>query len=149
VEAIMTVSEAVKDSGKRTLIVDDCVQLVDDEVGKKGGLGGMVIKTGYKAVKGIKPGFIRSVVDGLLDRWAAKLDPFWAEARQKGTSPRAHIEGQTDRVAEALLAVTDEKSKGASGLVRSTYDKLRPSAKKHVQEAVPGLAALLEKHVGT
>jgi uncharacterized protein DUF6918 len=143
----MTVNDAVRDGERRTRIVDDCVELVDAEVGKKSGLGGMVVKAGYKAVKGIKPGFIRKVVDKLLDEWAVELDPIWSEAQAKGKAPRAHLEAQPDRVAEALLKVTDEKAKGASGMVRSTYDKLRGSAKKHVEEAVPGLAALLEKHV--
>jgi hypothetical protein len=55
--------------------------------------------------------------------------------------------GQRSRVADALLSVTDSKADGAqSGVVRKTYTKLRPSAKKHVEEAVPGLAVLLEKY---
>ena len=52
------------------------------------------------------------------------------------------------RVADALLSVTDAKSKNAkSSLVRGTYDKLRGSAKKNVEDAVPRLAKLLEKHL--
>ncbi len=142
----MSLSAALADSDKRNRVIDDCVTLVDDEVNKKKGLGGMVIKTGYKAVKGIKPGFIRNVVDKLVGEWAQKLDPIWEEGRAGG-SARAHFEAQKSRVAEALLSVTDEKSKNAeNGLVRSTYGKLRPSAKQHVEEAVPALAALLEKH---
>ena len=142
----MSLSQALEDETKRNNVIDDCVALVDSEVARKSGLGGIVIKTGYKAVKGIKPGFIRNVVDKLFGEWAAKLDPIWDEA-QTSDSPRKHFEGQKGRVAEALLSVTDAKSKNAeSGLVRSTYGKLRPSAKQHVEEAVPALAALLEKH---
>ena len=52
-------------------------------------------------------------------------------------------------MADALLKVTDAKSKNAkSALVRSTYDKLRGTAKKNVEDAVPRLAGLLKKHVG-
>jgi hypothetical protein len=141
----MSLIEAISDN--RDKVIDDCVGLVDDEVKKKSGLGGMVIKTGYKAVKGIKPGFIRQVVDKLLDEWAQKLDPIWAEALSAGKSPRTHFEANASRVAEALLSVTDEKSSGAkSSVVRGTYSKLRPSAKQHVEVAVPGLAAVLDKH---
>jgi hypothetical protein len=46
-----------------------------------------------------------------------------------------------------MLAVTDEKVERAkSGLVKSTYKMLRGSAKKHVEEAVPRLGGLLQKH---
>jgi hypothetical protein len=143
----MSLTAALADDAKRTAVIDDCVLLVDSEVQKKKGLGGMVIKTGYKAVKGIKPGFIRKVVDGLFDRWAAKLDPIWDEAVASGTPPPQFFETERSRVAEALLAVTDERAENAdSKLVRSTYKKLRPSAKNHVEQAVPGLAALLAKY---
>jgi hypothetical protein len=142
----MSLSEQLTEPAKRDGLIDDCVELVDAEVKRKGGLGGVVIKTGYKAVKGIKPGFIRRVVDKLFDEWAAQLDPIWSEGADKA-SPRAHFEGQKSRVADALLSVTDSKADNAeSGVVRKTYSKLRPSAKKHVEEAVPGLATLLEKY---
>ncbi len=143
----MSLTAALADETKRVAVIDDCVTLVDSEVQKKKGLGGVVIKTGYKAVKGIKPGFIRKVVDGLFDRWAANLDPIWAEAVASGTPPPQFFEAERSRVAEALLAVTDAKADSAENkLVRTTYKKLRPSAKNHVEEAVPGLATLLAKH---
>ena len=141
----MSLTAALSDESKRNKVVDECVDLVDDEVKKKGGLGGMVIKAGYKAVKGIKPGFIRSTVNALLDSWATELDPIWAEG---GDNPRKHLEGQKSRVADALLKVTDDRAKSTSHkIVRSSYEKLRPTAKKHVEEAVPGLAGLLERNL--
>ncbi len=143
----MSLSAALNDADRRNNVIEDCVTLVDDEVKKKKGLGGMVIKTGYKAVKGIKPGFIRKVVDKLFDEWAAELDPIWDEASSQGGSAIDRFSSQRDRVAEALLKVTDSKAGNAkSRVVASTYKKLRPSAKKHVAEAVPSLAALLDKH---
>ena len=51
------------------------------------------------------------------------------------------------RVADALLSITDARAKNAkSGVVRSTYDKLRGSAKKNVEQALPRLGKLVEKH---
>ena len=142
-----SLSEALSDQDKRDRVIDDCVVLVDDEVKRKKGLGGAVIKTGYKAVKGIKPGFIRKVVSSLLDRWAAKLDPLWEEDKGDG-APVKFFERERSMVADALLSVTDEKAKTASNaVVASTYKKLRPTAKKHTEEAVPGLAKLLAKHL--
>ncbi len=143
----MSLSDSFKDGAKRGAVIDDCVQLVDGEVAKKKGLGGAVIKAGYAAVKGVKPGFVRKVVDSLFDRWAQKIDPFWDEAGARGKPPAAHLSAEKSRVAEALLEVTDEKAQKAdNALVASTYKRLRPSAKGHVEEAVPALAALLEKH---
>jgi hypothetical protein len=58
-----------------------------------------------------------------------------------------HLCAQKSKVAEALLSVTDEKAQRAdNALVATTYKKLRPSAKEHVEQAVPGLATLLDKH---
>lgn len=136
----------MNDAQKRNGLIDDCVELVDKEVKGKSGLGGMVIKTGYKAVKGVKPGFVRQVVSKLFDEWATELDPIWEEAVLQGGNPDRHFISQKPRVAEALLKVTDKKSKEAKGVVASTYKKLRPTAKKHVEEAVPALAGLLQKH---
>ncbi|MBW2528268.1 MAG: hypothetical protein JRI23_29095 [Deltaproteobacteria bacterium] len=144
----MTLAEALSEEAKREQVVDDCCQLVDDEVKKKSGLGGAVIKAGYAAVKGIKPGIIRKVVDKLFDAWVEQLEPFWQEAVDRGIAPDEHLEAETPRVAEALLSVTDSRIDGAkTALIRKTYKKLRPSAKKHTESAVPGLAAVLRKHV--
>ena len=143
----MSLSEALNKPETRERLIDDAVRLVEDEVGKKKGLGGMVIKTGYKAVRGISPGFIRKVVSSLFGKWAAKLEPIWQEGLDAGKDPTAHFVGQRSRVADELLSVTDEKAKSASSsMVAGTYKKLRPTAKKHVEEAVPGLAKLIAKN---
>ena len=140
----MSLKTALEDTAKRNTVIDACVQLVDDEVSKKKGLGGMVIKGGYKAIKGISPGFIRKVVNKLLPEWIDKLDPIWNEA---DSDPAGHLEKNPSRVADALLSVTDAKAENAERkIVKSTYGKLRPTAKDHVESAVPGLAAVLRKH---
>ena len=135
--------DLLADPERREKVIDDCCKLVDDEVARKSGLGGMIIKTGYKAVRGVKPGFIRKVVSKLLPEWTEKLGPIW---RENEDAPADHLEANADRVAEALLSVTDDKARAASGVVAKTYKKLRPSAKGHVVAAVPGLAGLLARH---
>jgi Family of unknown function (DUF6918) len=140
----MSLKAKLDDSTTRDNVIDACVQLVDDEVKKKKGLGGMVLKGGYKAIKGISPGFIRKVVNKLLDEWIDKLEPIWNEV---DNDPPGHLQKNTNRVADALLSVTDEKARNAQRkIVKSTYDKLRPTAKDHVEQAVPGLANVLRKH---
>lgn len=142
----MGLSETLLDTSKKSQVIADCCTLVDEEVASKSGLSGLAVKAGYAAVKGIKPGFIAQVVEKLLPEFAAKLDPIWTEAAASG-NPAAHLNANRSRVADALLSVTDEKAKtSTSGVVRGTYEKLRGSAKKNVEDAVPRLAQLIQKH---
>ncbi len=143
----MGLSDALKDPAKKTAIVNDCLTLIDQEVGDKGGLSGLAVKAGYAAVKGIKPGFVKGAVEHLLPDFSEKLDPLWAEA-VKTPSPSGYLVSNKSKVADALLEVTDERArKSSKGSVKGAYEKLRGSAKKNVEDAVPRLAKLLEKHV--
>ena len=142
----MPLRDVLLDPTRNAAVVADCCTLVDEEVASKGGLSGLAVKAGYAAVKGIKPGFIRDVVEKLLPEFADKLDPLWTEAKASGSTSKFMGEQRT-RIADALLSVTDGKiSSAKSSLVRNTYDKLRGSAKKNVEEAVPRLGRLLDKH---
>jgi hypothetical protein len=50
-------------------------------------------------------------------------------------------------VSEALLAITDGRAQRAKNqAVKGTYEKLRPTAKKHVEAAVPRIGRLVAKH---
>jgi hypothetical protein len=132
---------------KRGAVIADACQVLDDEVADKGGLSGLAIKGAYGVVKGIKPGFIRDVVDGLLDDFLRVLDPIYQEAVTKGVRPGVHLQANSSRTADALLGVTDAKAARAQrAVIKSTYDKLRPSAKKQVEGAVPRLGAMLDRH---
>jgi hypothetical protein len=143
----MGLSEALADKNKFASIVSDCVTMVDEEVSSKGGLSSLPLKAGYAAVKGIKPGFIAHVLNHLLPEFATKIDPIWAEGLQSGNAAQ-FFQDNRSRVADALLAVTDAKAQHAkSALVRSTYEKLRSTAKKHVEEAVPRLSKVLERYI--
>lgn len=139
--------ETLNSDVKKNLVVDDCCGVIDAEVADKGGLSGFAIKAGYAAVKGIKPGFVRSVVFDLLPEFSSALDPIFQEAKTRGAPVGAHFSANASRVADALLAITDAKSKrSSSGVVKGTYDKLRGIAKKNVEAAVPRLGKLVEKH---
>lgn len=142
-----TLIEALTSEAKKPAVVDDCMALIDAEVADKGGLTGLAIKAGYRAVQGIKPGFVRNVVSDLLPEFAQAITAIYDEARGAGKGVRDHFTSNPGRVADALLSVTDDKARRAkSGVVKGTYDKLRGSAKKNVEAAVPRLAAMIEKH---
>jgi hypothetical protein len=140
-------SEALVSESKKSAVEDDCVALIDAEVADKGGLTGLAIKAGYRTVQGIKPGFVRQVVTDLLPEFAKALDPLYQEAKSTGRGVKEYFNANSARVADALLSITDEKAKRAkSAMVKGTYDKLRGSAKKNVEAAVPRLATMIEKH---
>ncbi len=144
-----TLNEALNAPQKKPAVVDDCVALVDAEVADKGGISGLAIKAGYAAVKGIKPGFIRGVVDDLLPEFADALEPLYAEAKEKNVAIETHFVSSSGRAADALLSITDRKAqRSKSAVVKGTYDKLRGMAKKNVEHAVPRLARLIVKHAG-
>lgn len=147
--AMPSLTDALTDPEKKKAIIEDCLHVLDAEVADKGGLSGLAIKAGYSAVKGVRPGFIRQAVTDLVPEFAAALDPIWRDAKDAGKPTPEFFNANTSRVADALLAITDAKAKRAkSGLVKSTYDKLRGSAKKNVEQAVPRLGKMVEKHVG-
>ncbi len=137
----------LNDAAKRPRVVDDCLKLVDDEVSDKGGLSGLAIKAGFAAVKSVKPGFIRGAVEALLPDFSQALDPVYQEAKRDNAPLRAHFVKNAGRVADALLTITDARAaKSPHGVVKGAYDKLRGTAKKNVEAAVPRLGALIEKH---
>ncbi len=126
-------------------VANDCVGLVDSEVAKKSGLSGIAIKGAYAVVKKVKPGFIREVVDHLLDEFVERLEPFYAAWRQTPSDGLStYLTARSNEVAEGMLGVTDARAKRAkNATVKKAYEKLRPTAHKHVEAAVPGVAAIV------
>lgn len=142
-----TLPEILTNEAKKGVVVDDCCTLIDAEVKDKGGISGLAIKAGYGAIKGVKPGFVKHVITDLLPEFARALDPMYQEAKQAGKPVADFFAGRSSDVAEALLALTDEKAQHSkNSLVRGTYDKLRGTAKKNVEAAVPRLGKLIETH---
>ena len=146
-----TLAEIVARPGKRPVIVADMARLLDDEVARKSGFSGAGIKLAFSAVKAIKPTFIRDVIDFLVDPWTIKLEPIFAQALAENGAKTAGIAAKlnlrSSAVADALLSVTDERAQRTQhGTAKKAYEKLRPAAKKHVEEAIPAVTALLERH---
>ncbi len=143
-----TLSE-VLNGDKKALVVEDCLALIDAEVKDKSGISGLAIKAGYGAVKGVKPGFIKQAVTDLLPEFAKALQPLHDEAVTEKKPVADFFASNSGRVADALLAITDAKAaRSKSGVVKGTYEKLRGTAKKNVEAAVPRLGRMIEKHAG-
>lgn len=141
------------DASKRPVILTDCVRLIDEEVKSKGGLSGIAIKAAYKVVCAVKPGIIREAMDQLLDDFVSRLEPFYADHRKDGAAPNAFgttLSRRPGEVADALLGITDDRAKKATNAtLKSAYTKLRPQAKKHVEDAVPRVGRTLSPHLGS
>lgn len=142
----------LSDPKKRPALLDDCVRFIDDEVSGKSGLSGIAIKGAYKVVSAIKPGIIREAMDSLLDDFVRRLEPIYGRFRQSGQSdPKKfgdYLSGARGEAADLLLGVTDERARRAKNkTMKGAYEKLRPHAKKYVEEAVPGAARVFARHI--
>jgi hypothetical protein len=143
--------ETLTGPGNRQRVVQDCVRLVEEEVNARSGLSGLALKGAFKVVQTVRSGFVAEAVDRLLPQFAARLDPLLGErdAGAPGQTMERYFSDHATRVAEALLAITDERAARAqNGPVRGTYEKLRPSAKKNVEEAAPRIGRLIDRHLG-
>ena len=143
----MSLYDLIQDPDKRRAVVDDSNVVLEAEVKEKG----FMVKTAFKVVKGIRPGFIPMAIDNLLDDFSQKLDPHfsvWNDAGRNGSLSQ-HFSQNAGTIANDLLSVTDHRAATAkSGTVKKAYNKLRPTATKHISAAMPRIADLVNKHIG-
>ena len=90
-----TLRELLGTGDKRPALIDDSLRVLEAEVDDKSGLSGIAIKTAFKVVKGISPGFLRQVVDHLLDDFLNAL--VWASFPK--TKAALHARQHEERLA--------------------------------------------------
>lgn len=131
----------------RARVIEDCVELIESQVKQKG----FIIKSAYATIKAIKKRFIPETVDTMLDDWLDKLSPHYDRwAANKTSSFSDYAIARSDDVAEDLLSVTDARAARTSHTTaKKMYGRMRDGAKKNVIEAIPELARMIEKHVGS
>ncbi len=136
------------DPSRRLQVVRDAEQLLNDEVDRKSFLVSAVLKAAMKGVKTVRPAIIPDTLDGLLDDFAKRLDPFYqAHLASGGRSLVDSFTARKGEIADALLAITDDRARVTRHTtLKKAYEGLRPQGKKHVEEAIPGVARLVEKH---
>jgi uncharacterized protein (DUF2267 family) len=144
-----TLAEILLTPEVRPRVVADSVRLIDEEVASKGGLTGIAIKGAYAVVKALKANIIPETVDALLDGFVARIEPFYvAWSKAPGTSFAAHLEQRASEVADALLAITDERAQRTqNATLRKAYEKLRPMGKKQVEAALPRVARMVGRYI--
>ena len=134
---------------ERSRVVDDCMGLLESEVAAKRGLSGLAVKAAFKVIGAVKPGFIRAVIDGLLDEFVQALEPFYGAfvQRDRGLFSESLLP-QKKKVADALLRVTDKRAhRTEHTTAKKAYEKLRPKAMEHVVEALPNLGKLMDRYI--
>ncbi|QLE55946.1 hypothetical protein [Nostoc sp. TCL26-01] len=142
----MGLSDGLLNPTKKAMVVDDCCNMIEVQLSAKSGISGIALKTAFAALKGIKPGYISSVVEQLLPQCLEAVEPIWNEGLEKG-NPVDYLAQSRDRTADALLSITDARIKDSKRqIVRGTYEKFRGSAKQHVEEAVPDFAQVIDKY---
>jgi len=129
----------------RAQMIDDCVDLIDNQVKQKG----FIIKSAYATIKAIKKRFVPEVVDSMLDDWLGKIQPHydrWSAAKTSTFSDFVVARG--DQVAEDLLSVTDARAAHTTHTTaKKMYGRMREGAKQNVIEAIPALATMIEKRL--
>ncbi|QOV21739.1 DUF6918 family protein [Anabaenopsis elenkinii] len=142
----MGLTEQLLTANKKAMLIDDCCQMIDRQLASKSGISGIALKTAFTALKGVNPGYIPYIVEQLLPQFLTALDPLWTEGTAKG-DPASHLIASRSETADAMLSITDARIKHTKRqIVKGTYEKFRSSAKKHVEEAVPDLANIVDKH---
>ncbi|MFM6002141.1 MAG: DUF6918 family protein, partial [Sphaerospermopsis kisseleviana] len=136
----MALIDGLADDNKRQTLVADLTNLLDTQVSSIGGVSGMAIKAGYAAIKGISPKYCAGAIERLLPESFATLEPIWEEGLNTGDAV-GYLSQNRSRTADLLLSITDIRiQKSSNSTIKGVYNKLRSSVKKHVEEAVPGLA---------
>ena len=131
-------------------VVLDCVTLVQDEVKKKRGLTGTMIKGGMKVIERIRPNILSDLFYSLLPSFVEALKPIYERYQSKEHASSSFAEfmnTHASEVANLLLSVTDKRAKVSKlSALGKIYEKLRPLALEQIKSAIPALAQLLNKH---
>lgn len=140
-------SELLVARDRRPAVVADACLLIDREVRATSGISGLAIRSAYRVVTGVRPGMVSSAVDGMLVPFCEQLDPFYQEHLAAGEPLEDVLVAQRTSMADALLSVTDDRAQRTRNrAVLRAYQRVRGSARGHVEAAAPGIAALISTH---
>lgn len=143
----MTLASILADPARRARFVREGAAVVEAEVASKGGMTGLALKAGFRAVRGLRPGIVEELLDMLLPHFAPALEPLVAQAVASGDVPH-WFGGHAEELADAMLSVTDARAERSDqALLRSTYRSLRGQARVHTVQAMPSVGRLLQPYL--
>jgi hypothetical protein len=129
-------------------VLDDCYELIQQEVSDLSGISGTAIKLGYKTVATFMPNHIRYLLEQLVPGLVDQLQPYWADFHAAGGSDFGdYLTKRGDEVSQSLLTVTDARAERSDRpTIIKAYRSVRNSAGKHIQAALPRLGDLVTKY---
>ena len=135
-------TEALTAESKKSAVVDDCIAPHRRGGGRQGGPDGPGHQGRLQDGAGHQAGVRAPGRDRPSSRSSPRRSSPSTRRRKSGRKGvKEHFGANATQVADALLTITDDKAKRSkSGMVKGTYEKLRGSAKKNVEAAVPRLA---------
>jgi hypothetical protein len=143
-----TLQETLLAPGIRPQVISDCENLVDHEVADMSGVTGTAVRLAYKTVRTFDVGHIPAMIETILPNVADALQPYWERFSTEGGDFGGYLAVREDEVAEALLAITDNRQRASSRTaIVKAYKTVRGSAAKHVKSALPRLGALVQKNM--
>jgi len=141
----------IEDPSLMQSVLADSLRVLDEEVARRSGIGGMAIKGAYKVVKNVQGGrILEKAVRALIPEFIDKLDPYYRQFQQDGAGKawEEYLRPHYLTISDDLLSVTDRKIQGTDNrMVRGTYDKLRPKARKEVVASMPALTRMMERYI--
>jgi hypothetical protein len=146
-----TLHEMLLAADIKQTVVTDCEQLVNQEVAELSGITGTAVKLAYSTVRTFDAGHIRAMIETILPNVADALQPYWAsfsaDFPASGGDFGDYLAARDDEVAEALLAITDERrDNSVRPAIIKAYNTVRGRAIKHVKAALPALGTLIQKY---
>jgi hypothetical protein len=131
-------------------VVDDCLDLIQQEMSDKSGISGTAVKLAYKTAVAFAPGYLRSTAESLLPDFTEKLQPFWADFAASGSAEFGdYLTKRADEVSEALLAITDAAAeKSERPVIVKAYRTVRGGAGRQIEAALPRVGELVLKYAG-
>ena len=144
----VTLQEILLAPDVKPQVVQDCCALIDSEVASKSGISGTAVKLAYKTVSAFAKGYVRQTVVNLLPQIVEKLQPFWADFNDSGSSGFGdYLVKRGDEVSEVLLSVTDARAeKSSRATVIKAYRSIRGGAGRHIKAALPQVGELVTKY---
>jgi len=131
-------------------VLEDCYELLQQEVSDLSGVSGTAVKLAYKTVNAFASGHIRFMIGELAPGMIVQLEPYWADFHTAGgTDFGDFLTKHGDEVAQALLTVTDARAEASDRpTIIKAYRSVRGGAGKHIQAALPRLGDLVVKYAG-
>ncbi|MGM0576056.1 MAG: DUF6918 family protein [Myxococcota bacterium] len=148
--AALTLAGRLLSDAVRPKLLDDVVRLVDAELSRWSSLRGLALRAAYGASERVRPGWLRAVMDDLLDDLVHALEPAYA-AWLDGDGPERfsrHVLEDGPAVTDRFAGVVDRhvpraRTPGFDALRARIRSRLRA----RVLDALPRATWVLDRHV--